>query len=584
LSAAPTAAPAGAVYRRLLGYAWPHRGMYLLGVLGMLMYSASQFVILWCVNQFLKGDNPLLRQHPEKLLFQLPLAVVGLFLLRGLGDYMANYFPGWVGRQVVRALRGELFAHYMRLPTRYYDRESSAAMLTRITANIELVAQATTNSLTILIRDSITVAALIGYIFYRNWQLAASAMLVAPVIAWLIRSVNLRFRRYSTRIQNSVGDVTRVTKEALDGHRVVKIFNAQDHLNGAFAAVNEENRRTNMRLISASASSNPIVQLIASLGLAGVMYIAGHQVLSGHMNIGDVLLFLIALLLIPDPLKRLLAVAGPLQQGIAAGASVFADLDTPAEPAGGTRALGRARGEVEFRNVSFCYSDEKGAVLRDVSFSVPAGATLAIVGRSGSGKSTLMSLLPRFYDPTSGAVLLDGVDIREYSLHDLRAQMSLVTQDVVLFNDTIANNIRFGATGVDAAAIAAAARAAHVLEFVEDLPQGLDTPVGDRGMLLSGGQRQRIAIARALLRNTPILILDEATSALDTASERHIQAALEQLVKNRTTFVIAHRLSTIESADRIIVMHEGALAESGTHAELALGGLYAQLHRLQFAV
>jgi subfamily B ATP-binding cassette protein MsbA len=585
LSAAPTAAPAGAVYRRLLGYAWPHRGMYLLGVLGMLMYSASQFVILWCVNQFLKGDNPLLRQHPEKLLFQLPLAVVGLFLLRGLGDYMANYFPGWVGRQVVRALRGELFAHYMRLPTRYYDRESSAAMLTRITANIELVAQATTNSLTILIRDSITVAALIGYIFYRNWQLAASAMLVAPVIAWLIRSVNLRFRRYSTRIQNSVGDVTRVTKEALDGHRVVKIFNAQDHLNSAFAAVNEENRRTNMRLISASASSNPIVQLIASLGLAGVMYIAGHQVLSGHMNIGDVLLFLIALLLIPDPLKRLLAVAGPLQQGIAAGASVFAEIDTPAEPAGGTRPLPRTRGEVEFRHVGFTYSDEKGAVLRDVSFSVPAGATLAIVGRSGSGKSTLMSLLPRFYDPTSGAVLLDGVDIREYSLRDLRARMSLVTQDVVLFNDTIANNIRFGATGVDAAAIAAAARAAHVLEFVEDLPQGLDTPVGDRGMLLSGGQRQRIAIARALLRNTPILILDEATSALDTASERHIQAALEQLVKNRTTFVIAHRLSTIESADRIIVMHEGALAESGTHAELlAHGGLYAQLHRLQFAV
>jgi subfamily B ATP-binding cassette protein MsbA len=315
------------------------------------------------------------------------------------------------------------------------------------------------------------------------------------------------------------------------------------------------------------------------------MYIAGHQVLSGHMNIGDVLLFLIALLLIPDPLKRLLAVAGPLQQGIAAGASVFAEIDTPAEPAGGTRPLPRTRGEVEFRHVGFTYSDEKGAVLRDVSFSVPAGATLAIVGRSGSGKSTLMSLLPRFYDPTSGAVLLDGVDIREYSLHDLRAQMSLVTQDVVLFNDTIANNIRFGATGVDAAAIAAAARAAHVLEFVEDLPQGLDTPVGDRGMLLSGGQRQRIAIARALLRNTPILILDEATSALDTASERHIQAALEQLVKNRTTFVIAHRLSTIESADRIIVMHEGALAESGTHAELlAHGGLYAQLHRLQFAV
>jgi subfamily B ATP-binding cassette protein MsbA len=584
LTAPAAAAPAGAVYRRLLGYAWPHRGMYLLGVLGMLMYSASQFVILWCVNQFLKGDNPLLRQHPEKLLFQLPLAVVGLFVLRGLGDYMANYFPGWVGRQVVRALRGELFAHYMRLPTRYYDRVSPAAMLARITANIELVAQATTHSLTILIRDSITVTALVVYIFWHDWQLAAAAMVVAPVIAWLIRSVNQRFRRYSTRIQDSVGDVTRITKEALDGHRVVKIFNAQEHLNAAFAIVNEQNRRNNMRLISASASSNPIVQLIASFGLAGVMVVAGRQVLHGHLLIADVLLFLIALLLIPDPLKRLLAVAGPLQQGIAAGASVFAELDTPAEPAGGTRPRARARGDVEFRSVSFGYSEEKGEVLRDVSLRVAAGQTLAIVGRSGSGKSTLMSLLPRFYDPTAGAILLDGVDIREYGLYELRAQMSLVTQDVVLFNDTIANNIRFGAVDADAAAIEAAARAAHVMEFVAELPQGLDSMVGDRGMLLSGGQRQRIAIARALLRNTPILILDEATSALDTASERHIQAALEQLVRNRTTFVIAHRLSTIENADCIIVMHEGALVESGTHAELiARAGRYAQLHRLQFA-
>jgi subfamily B ATP-binding cassette protein MsbA len=349
--------------------------------------------------------------------------------------------------------------------------------------------------------------------------------------------------------------------------------------------VNEQNRHTNMRLISATASSNPIVQLIASLGLAGVMFVAGHQIISGTMRVGDVLLFLTPLLLIPDPLKRLLAVANPLQQGIAAGASVFAELDTPAEPAGGTRSLERARGAVEFRAVDFSYGAGKAAALKGITLRVEPGVTIAIVGRSGSGKSTLMSLLPRFYDPTAGTVLIDGVDIREYALHDLRAQMSLVTQEVVLFNDSIANNIRFGARDVDAAAVEAAARSAHVMEFAAELPDGLDTMVGDRGMLLSGGQRQRIAIARALLRNTPILILDEATSALDTASERHIQAALEQLVKNRTTFVIAHRLSTIEKADRIIVMHEGAITEQGTHAELiARGGLYAQLHRLQFAV
>jgi subfamily B ATP-binding cassette protein MsbA len=559
--------------------------MYLLGVLGMLMYAASQGVIIWCVKLFVQGDNAMLREHPEQLLYQLPLGIVGLFLLRGVGDYMANYFPGWVGRQVIKALRGELFAHMLRLPMAYYDRESVGAMLTRLTYNIELVAQATTSSMTILIRDSITITGLIAYIFYLNWQLAAFAMLVAPLIAWLIRSVNQRFRRYSTRIQNSVGDVTRVTKEALDGQRVVKVFNAQEHLNASFGVVNEQNRHTNMRLISATASSNPIVQLIASLGLAGVMFVAGHQIISGTMRVGDVLLFLTPLLLIPDPLKRLLAVANPLQQGIAAGASVFAELDTPAEPAGGTRSLERARGAVEFRAVDFSYGAGKAAALKGITLRVEPGVTIAIVGRSGSGKSTLMSLLPRFYDPTAGTVLIDGVDIREYALHDLRAQMSLVTQEVVLFNDSIANNIRFGARDVDAAAVEAAARSAHVMEFAAELPDGLDTMVGDRGMLLSGGQRQRIAIARALLRNTPILILDEATSALDTASERHIQAALEQLVKNRTTFVIAHRLSTIEKADRIIVMHEGAITEQGTHAELiARGGLYAQLHRLQFAV
>jgi len=571
-----------AVYRRLLGYALPHWRMFLVGVLGMALFAATDSALAWLVRRFL--DGAFVERDPDVLWF-VPAAIVVLFFLRGLGDYVSGYFPGWVGRQVIRTLRGELFAHYMRLPTAYYDRESTGAMLTRLTYNIELVAQATTSSMTILIRDTVTIVGLISYILYLNWQLAAFAMLAAPLIAWLVRDVNRRFRRYSTRIQNSVGDVTRVTKEALDGHRVVKVFNAQQQLNAAFASVNEHNRRTNMRLISASASSNPVVQLIASLGLAGVMYVAGRQVLAGDVRIGDVLLFLTPLLLIPDPLKRLLQVAGPLQQGIAAGASVFAELDAPPEPAGGTRRLDRARGEVEYRNVSFGYDADKGRVLHDVSFRVAAGSRLAIVGRSGSGKSTLMALLPRFYDPSAGAVLIDGVDIREYALHDLRAQLSLVTQDVVLFNDTIANNIRFGNATASAAAIEAAAQAAHVMEFVEDLPQGLDTLVGDRGMLLSGGQRQRIAIARALLRNTPILILDEATSALDTAAERHIQAALEQLVMNRTTFVIAHRLSTIEQADRILVMHEGAIAESGTHAELlAHGGRYAQLYRLQFAV
>ncbi len=371
---------------------------------------------------------------------------------------------------------------------------------------------------------------------------------------------------------------------ALDAHRVVKVFNAQGHVARLFEVANELNRSTNVRLINARSSANPIVQMIAAVWLASVLYIANRELQAGTLSVAKFFPFLLGLFQVMQPLKRVLAVAGPLQQGIAAGASVFEVLDTPGEPQGGTRPLARAKGEVEFRDVGFEYAAEKGAVLRHISLAVPAGATVAIVGRSGSGKSTLVSLLARFYDPTSGSVLIDGVDIREYSLRDVRRQISLVSQEVVLFNDTIRNNIIFGASDIGDAQLESAARAAYVIEFVEQLPQGLDTIVGDRGVLLSGGQRQRIAIARALLRDTPILILDEATSALDTAAERHIQAALDQLLRNRTTFVIAHRLSTVEKADRILVLRDGEVVEYGAHAELLeRRGIYAELHRLQFS-
>jgi subfamily B ATP-binding cassette protein MsbA len=446
------------------------------------------------------------------------------------------------------------------------------------------VAAATTDSLTVIIRDSLAIAINIGALFWLNWKLALYSLIAAPAIAWLVRSVNIRFRRYSTRIQNSMGDVTRVGKEALDAHRVVKVFNAQEHIRSLFESANELNRRTNIRLVSARSSSNPILQMLLALGLAGVLFIANREIAAGTLSIAVFFPFLIALVQIPQPLRRVLNVAGPLQQGIAAGASVFEVLDAPAEPQGGTHALARARGEVEYRHVSFEYAPDKGPVLRDVSLSMAAGTTTAIVGRSGSGKSTLVSLLPRFYDPTAGAVLIDGVDIREYTLFDLRRQISLVSQEVVLFNDTIRNNIVFGAHGISEAQLQEAVRAAYVLEFVEQLPQGLETMVGDRGVLLSGGQRQRIAIARALLRDTPILILDEATAALDSAAERHIQEALERLLRNRTTFVIAHRLSTVERADRILVLRDGVIVESGAHAQLlAHQGVYAELHQLQFS-
>jgi subfamily B ATP-binding cassette protein MsbA len=489
-----------------------------------------------------------------------------------------------VGRQIIKAMRAELFAHYLRLPAIYYDSASSAQMLSRMTYNVELVAEASTNSVTVLIRDTLTIVALLGWLFYLDWQLTLIALTLAPLISILLQRVNRLFRRYSARIQNSMGDVTRVAKEAIEGHRVIRVFNAQDYEQRAFDVVNEQNRHSNMRLVGARASSGPIVQLIAAIGLAVVMYFAIRQVLSHAMPVADFLSFLAGLLLISAPLRRLMQVFGPLQQGIAAGASVFEVLDTPVEDVGGGRALLRARGEVEYRNVHFEYVAEKGAVLRGISLRAPVGSTLAIVGKSGSGKSTLVSLLPRFYDAQQGSVLLDGVDVREYALADLRRQVALVSQDVVLFNDTIRNNIAFSTADATAQAVEDAARAAYVLEFADELPQGLDTLVGDRGALLSGGQRQRIAIARAILKDAPVLILDEATSSLDTHSERRIQAALAQLARNRTTLVIAHRLSTVEQADHIVVLDDGAVVESGTHAELlAQGGLYAQLYRLQFS-
>ena len=576
------ATDASQVYRRLLAYARPHLGMFAIGIAGMMLFAATDAALVWLVKIFLGGA--FVKPNPV-ILWLVPLGAIVLFFLRGLGDYVSNYFPGLVGRQIIKGLRAQLFAKYLRLPAAYYDAATSGQMLSRLTYNIELVAEATTNTVTVLIRDTLTIFGLLGMLFYLNWRLATFVLALAPLISWLIRSINSSFRRYSTRIQSSMGDVTRVAKEALDAHRVIKIFNAEAHEEKVFDVANERNRHSNMRLIAARALSNPVVQQVAAIGLAGVLYYSIAQVFGKQMQVDDFMAFLAALLSITAPLRRLVNVFGPLQQGIAAGASVFEVLDAPNEPDEGRVDVARARGEVEFRNVGFAYSADNGEVLRDVSFKIPAGSTVAIVGKTGSGKSTLVSLLARFYDVTAGEVLLDGVDIRQYRRASLRRQLSLVSQDVVLFNDTIRANIAFGLTNAEPEAIAAAAQAAYVMEFAANLPQGLDTSIGDRGSLLSGGQRQRLSIARALLKHAPVLILDEATSSLDTESERRIQAALATLTRGRTTLVIAHRLSTIEQADLIVVMHESRVVETGTHAQLlARGGLYAQLHGLNFNV
>jgi ATP-binding cassette, subfamily B, bacterial MsbA len=567
-------------YRRLLGYLKPHKGAFALGILGGTIYSASTASFAWLAKLF--GDGAFSHADPH-MVFLIPVLLVIIFVGRGIGNFTQTYFMGYVGRSVVKRLREQVFASVLDLPAAYFDRTSTGTLLSRLTYNSEQVGQASTDSIVIMVRAALTVAGLIAWLFWLNWRLAVISLATGPVAAWLVSVVNKNFRRYGRRIQDSMGDVTRIAKESFEAPRLVKVYEAQPHLRAQFDVVNEHNRRSYMKLILTRGLANPIVQLVTAIGGALVLGLALRDTISGRMTPGDLFGFFTALTSIAQPLRELVQVADPLQQGVAAAESLFELIDEPSEPDGGRYVTGRARGDVEFRAVTFSYPQGERPALRGVSLAAPAGSSLAIVGRSGSGKSTLVSLLPRFYDVGAGSILVDGHDVREYELRNLRQQMAVVSQDVTLFDDTIRNNIAFGRK-VSESELMQAAEAAHVLEFASNLPTGLDTVVGDRGVLLSGGQRQRISIARALLKNAPILILDEATSALDTESERHIQAALAHLVRNRTTFVIAHRLSTVEQADRIVVLDAGEVVESGTHAELlARDGRYAQLYRMQFA-
>ena len=566
-------------YRRLLAYLRPHAAVFTLGILGSALYAASTASFAELAQHL--GDM-LTHPNPRQVLW-IPSLLVLLFIGRGIGNFTQTYCIGYVGRRIVKRLRGEVFERMLDLPVVFFDRQSVGSLLSRLTYNCEQVGQASTTSIVIVLRAGLTIAGLLGYLFWKDAHLTLIALIVGPVAAWLVSVINRKFRRYGRRIQHSMEDVSRLAKESLEAPRLVKIYGAQAHLAAQFDGVNEHNRRSNMRAILTNGLANPTVQMVTTLGGAFVLALAIRSLVEGRMGVGELLGFFTALTSIAQPLREVVSQSGPMQQGIAAAQSLFELLDAPGEPETGDYRPQRVRGAVEYREVSFAYAQTQEPALRSVSFTVPAGTQLAIVGRSGSGKSTLVNLLPRFYEIGSGAILIDGRDVREYELKALREQIAVVSQDVTLFDDTIRNNIAFGRE-VSEQSLLRAAEAAHVLEFATALPEGLDTMVGDRGVLLSGGQRQRISIARALLKDAPILILDEATSALDTEAERHIQAALAQLMRNRTTFVIAHRLSTVEQADRILVLDGGAVVESGTHAELlAREGLYAQLYRLQFS-
>jgi subfamily B ATP-binding cassette protein MsbA len=558
--------------------------MFILAGLAMAVYAVTDTGFAFLMQNLVKVLDPDGLSPGQGVVRKwMPLAILGLFFVRGAVAFLSSYWLGWIGRHVIKVLRGQAFAKFLVLPTRFFDLTSVGELLSKLTYNAEQVAEATSSVITVLIRDTLTIICLLAYMVYLSPMLTLILGVTGPMMAFVIRFLSNLFRRHSGRIQDSMADVTKITGEALQSHRIVKIFSGQEFEAQRFEEVNEKNRRLNLRLVASRAGGDALTNLVIAIGVAGVMYFVLHESIR-PVNESDLVGFITAMVFLLRPIRQLTNVNVSIQRGIAAGSSIFRLLDEPAERDTGEYEVTRATGKVEFKKVNFTYSDRAGPVLSDIDLCIPPGQTLAIVGRSGSGKSTLVSLLPRFYDIESGQILIDDRPLVDYKLFNLRNQISLVSQEVVLFNESIANNIAYGGLSESTRdQIEKAAHAAHVDEFTDELPEGLETQVGDRGVLLSGGQRQRIAIARALLKNAPILILDEATSALDTESERHIQQALQELMMNRTTFVIAHRLSTVESADRIIVMADGRVEESGTHQELiARNGRYAKLYRMQF--
>ena len=580
----PNPSTSRALYFRLLGYVKPYWRFFLLAIVFMAISASTEPLLPALMKPLLDSG---FSGHATGIYnsWLLPFLIVGVFFIRGMFGFFADYALSWVSNKVVLDLRQDMFQRLIQLPTTYFDNQSSGAVMSRIAYDVTGVTSAATGVLTVLIKDSFAVIGLLTWMFYLNWQLSLIALVMVPGIALAVMGFSKRLRSTSRGVQEAMGEIMHVLEESIEAHKVVKIFGGQDYERKRFANASGMQRRQAMRQTVAAAALGPIVQTFAAIALAIIITVAIQQSNAGDKTtVGSFVSFITAMLMLLAPLKRLTDINAPLQRGLAAAESVFSMVDAVPEDDFGTTTLGRVEGNVVFRKIHLRYPDAARDALTDINLSLPKGKTVALVGTSGSGKTSLANLLPRFYHPTSGEILIDGHPIENLTLSSLRSNIALVSQDVVLFNDTVAANIAYGLDSVTEEKLLAATRAAHALEFIQGMPEGFATMIGENGVKLSGGQRQRLAIARALLKDAPILILDEATSALDTESERHVQAALDSLMRNRTTLVVAHRLSTIEHADHIVVLEAGKIIEEGNHAALlACNGAYANFYQMQRA-